>query len=152
MITFFFYSPSPFFPKLLCWSFWKLLFFLQFVYRNVFKFFIHHVCSFYNISLLFPRAPMIHTELAWSWEKGRNNEDKVLESTFGITHPHQSNIRKYQNIKIWQSKYENMKYENMKWRFVRPYLLIDLVHSYILYASVNLRPGNTTPKNSIFSR
>ena len=53
---------------------------------------------------------MIHTELACSWEKGRNNEDKVLESTFGITHPHQSNIRT--NTRISKYDKSNMKIQN----------------------------------------
>ena len=52
---------------------------------------------------------MIHADLAWSWEKGRNNEDKVLESTFGITQSHQSN--KYENKKKKISVREVGKYE-----------------------------------------
>ena len=68
-------------------------------------------------------CPMIHAELAWSWEKGRNNEDKVLESTFGITQSHQSN--KYENMKKGNIIQRSRKIWNMKhcfWRNNKHYL------------------------------
>ena len=60
---------------------------------------------------------MIHAELAWCWEKGRNNEDKVLESTFGITQSHQSN--KYENMKKGNISQRSRKIWNMKYCFWR---------------------------------
>ena len=66
---------------------------------------------------------MIHADLAWSWEKGRNNEDKVLESTFGITQSHQSN--KYENMKKGNISQRSRKIWNMKhcfWRNNKHYL------------------------------
>ena len=60
---------------------------------------------------------MIHAELAWCWEKGRNNEDKVLVSTFGITQSHQSN--KYENMKKGNIRQRSRKIWNMKYCFWR---------------------------------